>query len=124
MNYSEFEKNEEAFYAFLRQLNRKREIEVIYYEYTGQNRMYDIAFIGYETNSEGLHGIHYNKQRFTYQFGTREIDRKSRLNVLTEPQIKKIPAYLKEVFLEVARKKIDVIIKRGKKGNDDLNDLI
>ena len=72
---------------------------------------YDFSFMGYETNTRGLHGIHYKKFTRQYYFGTRQEADNSGIWPMNESQVLNIPSILKAAFLEVATTKRNIRIE-------------
>jgi hypothetical protein len=115
MNYKELQNLEDAYYVFLKNLKRKRLIRVEYHTAVGSRGRYDIAFIGYETEKGGLHGIHYIKQLYSYYFGTRGKGGDSWKNVLTGGQLFDLPQIIKDGIQEVIRNKKETKINLKQK---------
>ena len=120
--YTQLERFEKAFNEFLLKIYKKSVIKIEYYQLRGESRKNQCAFLGYETTSGGLHGIHYNEQIRSYKFGTREQEGQSWITELNYREVSKIPSYIKDAFYEVAVSKKDKIIKIVKKGKDSLNE--
>ncbi len=112
MKYSQIVAFEKAFKSFLIQYNRKPVITIHYYRDYDRLKHSDCSFIGYETTSRGLHGIHYNGTKKTYHFGTRNNEIKSEIHMLMPPQIASIPSHLRDGMLDAANKKIRKIIRK------------
>ena len=112
MNYSELINKENAFSIFLTQQKRKSEITVHYYRINTNTGVYDFAFIGYATNTEGFHGIHYDRRRNSYYFGTRNKNKNSTLTTLTFNQINEIPILFRTMLLNVSNSKAKISIKK------------
>ncbi len=107
-SYRDLEKLEKAFFEFIRVCNLSKLMRVQYYQ--GRKSKTDYSFIGKITIDDGRYGIHYNKQRCSYEFGTRGINGDSYIESLTYPQEAKIPGYIKDALKEVAdTKKLKVI---------------
>ena len=124
MNYLELQNIEEAFYSFLRKINRKNAIRIRYYEFEGVKQKDYCALIGYVTSKGDLHGIHFSKMRNSYYFGTRTKESNLYIVGLTEPQSQRIPDRLKEGFWEVVAQKKGMTLKKIGRGNGDINDRI
>ena len=112
MNYTQMMNKETAFSNFLTQQKRKSEMTVYYYTLRTPLGKYDFAYMGYETNTEGLHGIHYDRRRNSYYFGTRNKKRKSTLTTLTYNQINEIPKLFKTMLMNVANSKNKISIRK------------
>ena len=115
MEYKEMLALEDAVDAFLRKYNRKQEIKIYYYILKGRKMGLDFSFMGYETNTRGLHGIHYKKFTRQYYFGTRQEADNTGIWAMNESQILKIPSILKAAFLEVATTKRKMRIENPKR---------
>ena len=113
MDYIEMEHLNEAFLVFLTNQKNKEELKIKYYRTQGGLKDYDYAFIGYETFDGGFHGIHYNKQRNTYYFGTRNQQTGLRPSGLSYSQEYGIPSQIKETMRNVATEKKSKNIKRS-----------
>jgi hypothetical protein len=116
MNYIEIKMAEEAFEKFLTRQNCKTLIKVQYYHRLNQLSELDCAFIGYETDKGGFHGVHYIKQRDSYYFGTRNKGTRENPTGLNFSQIAKIPMPLKMALANVSKAKKGMIMKKGAEG--------
>ena len=115
MNYTQMINKEKAFFSFLTQLTRKNELTIHYYGMiiSKTKRRYDCSYIGYETNTEGYFGIHYDLIKNHYYFGTINKNRPSTLTALTYPQIDEIPQFLKTILINVATSRRKVSIRKS-----------
>ncbi len=90
------------------------ECKIYYYTYYDKIRGNECAFIGYQTNTRGLHGIHYNGTRHRYFFGTRNNEIRSEINMLMPPQVELIPSNLKDAMLDSVNRKINKRVRNVK----------
>jgi hypothetical protein len=113
--YTEILRFEEAFKSFLSQLNRKPVIEIKHYVLYSRTRANHYSWIGYETNTRGLHGIHFNSTINEYYFGTRNNKIKSEIWMVMPPKAMLIPSHLKAGLSYAAKNEVDIKTKNVKK---------
>lgn len=115
---------EKAFSDFLIQQIRKDELIIYYYGIKTSARKDDYSYVGYETNTDGLFGIHYNNIRNDYFFGTQNRKHESTLTCLTYAQVQTIPAYLQTILKNVARSRQKVKLKKASSEKDKSEDFV
>lgn len=103
MDYTRLINKENAFSSFLTQQIRKKEITIYYYRIRNNRGRYDdFSYVGYKTNDDGIFGIHYDKRKNSFWFGTRNKYKAPSLMYLFYNLEQEIPPYLKTVLLNVA----------------------
>ena len=113
--YTEISLFEEAFKNFLSQLNRKPIIEIYHYVHYDRTKANRYSCIGYETNTRGLHGIHFNSTINEYYFGTRNNKMKSEIWMLMPPMGKLIPSHIRAGLSYAAKNEVHIKIKNIKR---------
>ncbi len=111
MDIREFQMFEKAVNDFLLKLKRRKQIKIQYYFFKSRIMGYDFSFVGYRTK-DGLHGIHYCRQKNAYYFGGQSLKMKPTLQHIPQGISYNFPGKLKEAFLKVSETKTNCIISR------------
>src|SRR5438445_11425800 len=118
MNYQQLMEMDKAFERFLHSYRGRNLIRIAYYQDKSKR---EFSFVGHKTSDGGYHGIHYNRKRYNFEFGTREGDNPW-IQTLTMPQESKIPGLLRDALRAVVLSKEVKHVNYPKKvRKDDLN---